>query len=314
MDSQQDVDVLRHLLFQVADYDDDPTNPILRSLKAYGITCFTTLIGYHDSVYDKMFYHSDTGAVLQVKRAPTKILQNLVRFIHLLIMDNGGVVPPVASLMAIDRGRFLDFACCGFKTIDCLSLCSTSLKTSFETEIKEETEIEDLKTSFETEIKGETEIEDLATSSFGSTYWEPCSAYGEETEEIVFEHDDSSTPTLGHVDWGDAFFDDSLDLFDHGLSVQRNMIRRVCMSTEVQLLLHYQADLGMPIFSFNTDGMHPEFLFLTIDSHTQWDPGKSFPVINLLGCSTGVPDLHIQEKGEQEEGESRYHQDASSLG
>ena len=223
MDSEQDVDVLCHLLFQVADYDDDPTSPILRSLKAYGINCFTTLIGYHDSVYDKMFYHGDTGEVLEVKLGSTRILRQLVRFIHLLIMDNGGVVPSVATLMAIDRGSFLGFACCGYDTAALLPLCSTNLKTSFGDE-----------------IKVETEIEDLTAPSFGTTYWEPGSAYDEE-EEIVFEHDDSSTPTLGHVDWGDAFSHDSLDRFDHGLSIQRNMIRRVCMSSEAQLLLHYQA-------------------------------------------------------------------------
>ena len=239
MDSQEDSAVLQHLLFQVAAFEDNPDSPILRSLAGYGIRDFTTLVSYKDVVYKDMYYNDNTGAVLKVKPGPTKVLQMLVRYLHYMIMDNGGALPPVADLMQVTQNQFIAFGSYSMEPV-----CMSHLKESFPVKIAKDTLI-------------------------GSSKHDAGNSQSNE-EHQMSGSGGVDTPTLGHVDGGDAFAGASSDPFCHGLPIPRNMIRRARTPMDIQ------ANLLISGEQFHAS------VFLTFASHTQWDPGTSYQMIGIL--------------------------------
>ena len=109
MTRQQDVDILNHLLYTVADFDNDANEPICLALTQQGISDFSTLVQFPDSDYAYLEYLDGNNDQKTVPRGKSRRLELLVRYAQKLIIGNNNVNLTHADWMAVRRDLFLNY-------------------------------------------------------------------------------------------------------------------------------------------------------------------------------------------------------------
>ena len=108
MTRQQDIDILMHLLYTVADFNQDPTHPIPKIIDDQGITNFSTFVNFVEADFEGLQFDQN-GTMVNLNRGLTKRLQYLLRFTHRMTIDNNNVIPPAVDWMNITRNQFLNY-------------------------------------------------------------------------------------------------------------------------------------------------------------------------------------------------------------
>ena len=105
---QQDIDIVEHLLYTVADFDQGPTQPIPLVMADLGITNFSNFVSFVEADFDGLQF-DDAGTLRNLNRGLTKRLQYLLRFTHRMTLENNNIVPPAVDWMNITRNQFLNY-------------------------------------------------------------------------------------------------------------------------------------------------------------------------------------------------------------
>lgn len=105
---QQDIDIIAHLLYNVADFDQGPTQPIPMVMVDQGISNFSTFVNFIEADFEGLQF-DDNGTMRDLNRGLTKRLQYLLRFTHRMTIENNNIVPPAVDWMNITRNQFLNY-------------------------------------------------------------------------------------------------------------------------------------------------------------------------------------------------------------
>ncbi|MEO1603375.1 MAG: hypothetical protein AAFU49_23535, partial [Pseudomonadota bacterium] len=108
MTRQQDIDIVEHLLYTVADFDQGATQPIPLVMDDLGITNFSTFVSFIEADFEGLQFN-DAGTLRNLNRGLTKRIQYLLRFTHRMTLENNNIVPPAVDWMNVTRNQFLNY-------------------------------------------------------------------------------------------------------------------------------------------------------------------------------------------------------------